>query len=291
MKRIFSFILISTTSIFPAAAQYAQPDLEEVSQPPATFHLQKVNSHALFPGTRTFEIHSDERITRLELNPDSTFYFIQEFYYGYLCRVSVGNWSIFNDTVIIFNTNNTLSAAAAPAAKPIGTRLVHLPAKAVELDHWAFVEKNGSLYFADGPESERGKIFKNYKSRMRYPIKSTAAQKEEDLKNNIHNGEGDMGSTVVRFTRPIPEDVYAIFDGEVIMVTDIDSSLYLVMAKYDDYYVTYVGIEKPGLYKGQHIRMGEKIARTTKDIDGKFTLELYMAKRMKQLQPFEWLEE
>lgn len=83
-------------------------------------------------------------------------------------------------------------------------------------------------------------------------------------------------------------EVYAVHDGVICGVFEVDSVYYL-MVSFGAYFVVYGGLSKPDLYKGQFLNIGQEIGRvilvTSKN---RYILEILLLKNIKYLNANEW---
>jgi murein hydrolase activator len=106
-------------------------------------------------------------------------------------------------------------------------------------------------------------------------------QKYEDL-NVIINNPGITVET------NIGESVKAVFDGEVLAVTNI-GPVQAIIIKHGKYFTTYSNLESVSVSKGQQLKRGQIIGKVT-DTGGKGSLEFIISNDMdKNFDPEKWL--
>jgi len=86
-----------------------------------------------------------------------------------------------------------------------------------------------------------------------------------------------------------PDTAFAVFDGYVFSVTNIDSS-YLLITKYANYTIGYFGLERPFIKVGDIIKSGQAIAITAKDFDDTFSLDIHLSKDSNDLYAHDWFK-
>jgi len=83
--------------------------------------------------------------------------------------------------------------------------------------------------------------------------------------------------------------VIAIFDG-LVETSEIVGSYYQVTTKYGNYFITYDGLEKPLVKKGNFVRAGQAISTVGNSLHDTYFFNLYISDTKKNLDPMLWLK-
>jgi murein hydrolase activator len=111
----------------------------------------------------------------------------------------------------------------------------------------------------------------------------------------IHYGKytlpsGAVGvNDAVTISAPIGSSVNAVFEGEIIMVQEIDDDKYAISLKHGNYYTTYFNLNGVTVKMNQHVNTGQSLGKVASNIDGIGSIDFYAAKGTSQLNPESWL--
>ena len=85
------------------------------------------------------------------------------------------------------------------------------------------------------------------------------------------------------------DSVFAICSGKVIAIQQIES-VYLIITKYKDYFITYDGLKIPKLNIGDLIVKGKYIGNLAENLDGIFSLDVHLNKNSDELDTHLWFK-
>ncbi len=130
--------------------------------------------------------------------------------------------------------------------------------------------------------------FEKNKGRLPWPI--------EKGNIKIHFGTYSIEGTSLRGSNPgltIETDqgasVKAVFDGEVIMVFDVDGSTAIVI-KHGKYFTSYGNLATVNVSKGQKVNAGQLIGRAATNDDGNGEIEFILMIESKNINPEPWIK-
>ena len=140
-------------------------------------------------------------------------------------------------------------------------------------------------------QKDSNSIFLSNKGKLPFPLKKSTFP--EKFYNQIYRGcfqiKGSKEENYLSLFRTENEDAFAIFEGEIVMIEEMDSTSFILMTQFEDYFIAYGGITKPIFKVGDFVKKGEKIASLSRNIDFVFRLDLFISKGLKDLDPKEWL--
>ncbi len=93
----------------------------------------------------------------------------------------------------------------------------------------------------------------------------------------------------VTISSSIGASVNAVFEGEVILVTEIDDDKYAVTVKHGNYYTTYFNLNNVSVKTKEQIKTGQQLGKVAANLDGIGAIDFYTAKGNTQLNPESWL--
>jgi murein hydrolase activator len=111
----------------------------------------------------------------------------------------------------------------------------------------------------------------------------------------IHYGPYTLGSgakginEAVTISAPIGGAVNAVFEGEVIMISEIEDDKYAVLLKHGNYYTTYSNVNSVSVKLNQQVKTGQSLGRVAANLDGVGSIDFYTMKGNTQLNPEIWL--
>ena len=85
------------------------------------------------------------------------------------------------------------------------------------------------------------------------------------------------------------ETVHAIFEGTVISVFELDNQ-YGLTTKFGKYYITYFGLTKPIVEKGNYILTQQSLAKLNINPGADCQLDLFISTPDKNLDPIHWIK-
>jgi len=132
-------------------------------------------------------------------------------------------------------------------------------------------------------------LFEESKGTWEYPISNFSEIENLDTKTTDIPAGSCKSYFPIIFVSENSQIVKAVFDGQVLMVQNIDSS-YFIMTKYGDYFISYYGLEKPFISKGIYIKKGQTISTLHKDYDAKYRIEINLTTERRVLNPFIWFK-
>lgn len=98
-----------------------------------------------------------------------------------------------------------------------------------------------------------------------------------------------LQNSAVTISSAIGTGVKAVFDGTVILVTEIDDEKYLVTIKHGNYFTSYSNINGVAVKMNQEIKTGQILGRVASNLDGIGSIDFYSAKGNADLDPEKWL--
>lgn len=98
-----------------------------------------------------------------------------------------------------------------------------------------------------------------------------------------------MDITCTTISSSIGTPVKAVFDGTVILVTEVDDGKYTVTIKHGNYYTSYSNINSVSVKKDQEVSTGQTLGRVASNLDGIGAIDFYAAKGNTDLDPEKWL--
>jgi len=107
--------------------------------------------------------------------------------------------------------------------------------------------------------------------------------------SNSLPGGGVINSSAVTISSPTGGNVKAVFDGTVIMVTEIDDGKDAITIKHGDYYTTYSNIANVSVRKDEEVKTGQSLGRVALNLDGVGSIDFYCAKGYNNFDPERWL--
>ena len=188
------------------------------------------------------------------------------------------NRKIENDKITKANT------AASAAGKPI-TALIE-PAKTRPIkESVAIVAPASSTFNADNIALNNS--FERNKGSLPWPVDNGAVLN--------HYGPYKLPSgailqnSAVTISSAIGTSVKAVFDGMVILVTEVDDEKYTVTIKHGNYFTSYSNINGVAVKMNQEVKTGQVLGRVASNLDGIGSIDFYSAKGNADLDPEKWL--
>ena len=129
-------------------------------------------------------------------------------------------------------------------------------------------------------------IFLKSKGTWNYPIKNVS-KIETIIDRNKEHGFTDPKN--ISFYANDCEDVKCVHEGKVILVTAIDT-LFVIITKFGDYYITYDGLSKTNIKVGDYILVGQEIGLLGKNFNDEFCINVYLSINDKGLDASVWFK-
>ena len=98
-----------------------------------------------------------------------------------------------------------------------------------------------------------------------------------------------LQNSAVTISSAIGTGVKAVFDGTVILVTEVDDEKYLVTVKHGNYFTSYSNINGVAVKMNQEVKTGQVLGRVASNLDGIGSIDFYSAKGNSDLDPEKWL--
>ena len=96
-------------------------------------------------------------------------------------------------------------------------------------------------------------------------------------------------NSAVTISSSIGTSVKAVFDGTVILVTEVDDEKYTVTVKHGNYFTSYSNINGVSVKMNQEVKTGQVLGRVASNLDGIGSIDFYSAKGNADLDPEKWL--
>jgi hypothetical protein len=135
-------------------------------------------------------------------------------------------------------------------------------------------------------QKNENEIFEASKGKWKIPIKKYSSIFDNEEMN--HYPAYQFDSTLRIFTDSAYE-LKALHKGKVILVSEIDSNSFILMVKFGNYFLTYASIEEVFVEKDEEINENQLIGRVGKNLDGIYELNIYLAKKEKELCAKNWI--
>jgi hypothetical protein len=136
-------------------------------------------------------------------------------------------------------------------------------------------------------QRRENEIFEASKGKWKIPIKKYSKLFDNEEMN--HYPAYQFDSTLRIFTDSAYE-VKALHKGKVILVSEIDSNSFILMVKFGNYFLTYASIEEVFVEKDEEINENQLIGKVGKNLDGIYELDIYLAKKEKELCAKNWID-
>ena len=98
-----------------------------------------------------------------------------------------------------------------------------------------------------------------------------------------------LQNSAVTISSSIGTSVKAVFDGSVILVTEVDDGKYLVTVKHGNYFTSYSNINGVVVKMNQEVKTGQTLGKVASNLDGIGAIDFYSAKGSTDLDPEKWL--
>ncbi len=188
------------------------------------------------------------------------------------------NRKIENDKITKANTVATAAGKPITALiEPVKSRPVKETAKVVAPESSTFNADNIAL----------NNSFERNKGSLPWPVDNGAVLN--------HFGPYKLPSgavlqnSAVTISSAIGTGVKAVFDGTVILVTEVDDEKFLVTVKHGNYFTSYSNINGVAVKMNQEVKTGQVLGRVASNLDGIGSIDFYSAKGNSDLDPEKWL--
>ena len=123
-------------------------------------------------------------------------------------------------------------------------------------------------------------LFQKTKGTWQYPIRTGTM-----LGPNTHGYPGKKATFIAKKS----DSVFAIYSGQAVSIENIDSA-YLVITKYKDYFISYYGLTTPLIKLGDIVIAGQHIGNLAEDLEGLFSLDIFLNKNSDDLDVHLWFK-
>ncbi|MCY7292083.1 MAG: peptidoglycan DD-metalloendopeptidase family protein [Ferruginibacter sp.] len=180
------------------------------------------------------------------------------------------------------DTRNTKTAAASTTpgkttTEPIKTRIVKEPVAIVVPASTTFNADNIAL----------NNSFERNRGSLPWPVDNGAVLNHYGP-IKLPSG-ATLDNSAVTISSAIGTPVKAVFDGTIILITEVDDGKYLVTVKHGNYFTSYSNINGVSIKMNQEIKTGQVLGRVACNRDGICSIDFYTAKSNTDLDPEKWL--
>jgi murein hydrolase activator len=98
-----------------------------------------------------------------------------------------------------------------------------------------------------------------------------------------------IDNTSITISAPIGTPVKSVFDGVVILATEVDNGKYTVVIEHGKYYTTYSNMTNLTVSLGSEVRTGTVIGKVAANLDGIGSVDFYTANETTNFDPEKWL--
>jgi len=127
-------------------------------------------------------------------------------------------------------------------------------------------------------------LFESAKGSWACPIQKYSGVKKHKIKINKK-----WQYKIVQFFADSSYDVKAVFDGLVVSSGSVNG-VFAVITKFGDYYITYSGLDKPIVNKGDFIKRGQKISTVIMNADGTYMTGIAIKRDDDYFDPYIWFQ-
>lgn len=106
---------------------------------------------------------------------------------------------------------------------------------------------------------------------------------------NLASGKATGVNDAVTIASPIGSSVKAVFDGTVILTTEIEDGKFMVTIKHGNYYTSYVNLSNVSVKYNQEVKTGQIIGKVAANLDNIGAIDFKSAKGYTDLDPEKWL--
>ena len=105
----------------------------------------------------------------------------------------------------------------------------------------------------------------------------------------LGSGQTTGINDAITIAAPIGSSVKAVFDGIVILTTEIEDGKYMVTIKHGNYYTSYVNLSNVSVKYNQEVKTGQSIGKVSTNMDNIGSIDFKTAKGYTDLDPEKWL--
>jgi murein hydrolase activator len=106
----------------------------------------------------------------------------------------------------------------------------------------------------------------------------------------LQSGQNGGFNNFVSISSPVGAPVKAVFDGEVILIEEVDNGKYLITIKHGiKYYTSYVNVSGVTVRYKQEVKQGQVIGKVATNLDGIGAIDFSLAKDNSDINPELWL--
>ncbi len=105
----------------------------------------------------------------------------------------------------------------------------------------------------------------------------------------LGSGQTTGINDAITIAAPVGSAVKAVFDGIVILTTEIEEGKYMVTIKHGNYYTSYVNLSNVSVKYNQEVKTGQSIGRVSTNMDNIGSIDFKTAKGYTDLDPEKWL--
>lgn len=98
-----------------------------------------------------------------------------------------------------------------------------------------------------------------------------------------------LDNSAVTISSSIGTSVKVVFDGMVILVTEVDDDKYTVTVKHGNYFTSYSNINGVTVKMNQEVKTGQVLGRVASNLDGIGSIDFYTSNSKTELDPEKWL--
>ena len=108
-------------------------------------------------------------------------------------------------------------------------------------------------------------------------------------KYSLGSGQTTGINDAVTIAAPIGSSVKAVFDGTVILTTEIEDGKFMITIKHGNYYTSYVNLSNVSVKYNQEVKTGQTIGKVAPNMDNIGAIDFKSAKGYTDLDPEKWL--
>jgi septal ring factor EnvC (AmiA/AmiB activator) len=188
-----------------------------------------------------------------------------------LAAVEARKLKLENDKITKSNAAAVVAGKPTTVIEPVKPRVIKEPLTAVAPVSSTFNASNIAL----------NNSFERNKGSLPWPVDNGAVLN--------HYGKAWIENSAVTISSAIGTGVKAVFDGTVILVTEIDDEKYLVTVKHGNYFTSYSNLNAVAVKMNQEVKTGQVLGRVASNLDGIGSIDFYSAKGNADLDPEKWL--
>ena len=83
--------------------------------------------------------------------------------------------------------------------------------------------------------------------------------------------------------------VKSVFDGNVILVEELEYGKYIVTIQHGKYYTSYINVNGVNVKVGQEVKTGQQIGKVATNLDGVGSIDFSLAREFSEINPETWL--